>query len=916
MNSASRIQHPETRKSNPNIFEYTRKLSAALIILFALHISHFTPNNSLYASEFQSDLPLEIERIWIGPDYWTNPMQDWRLSDRRIECVVSGGDRNFHILTRDISDRAESFTISVTAGRMDDADPKSAGWIGFKLGTKWPVDDYRARAVFGQGLNCGVNNQGQLFIGNYRDKDPKIESEQDSITLTIAAEPLDDCYLVRLIASDATGAIIGEMSRDDIEPEQLTGGIAIVCSAGEPVKTADGSLGYIFSDPDGYWSRDINNQRSGNFRHWFTDIKIAGAKIDEHPTQEFGPIIGVQYTLSKGTMKMTAQLVPVSDSDGLAALLQLETDGDWVTVDSAKIDPLARTANFRVEEWDSTEDRNFRVVYNIIQTGNKIEEYFYPGRIRKDPTPKKELVVAAFTGIKDRRFPHSDLVDNVAKQKPDLLIFTGDQIYESVGGYGCQTEPLSTATIEYLRKWYLFLWSFGALTRDIPCITIPDDHDVFQGNLWGAEGRDANVGPAKLAQDNGGYKMPPEFVNMVERTQTSHLPDPADPTPVKRGIGVYYTDLRYGGISFAIIEDRKWKSAPAITLPKADIYNGFARNTDYHAPTEARVNEASLLGKRQIDFLEKWAADWSADIWAKAVVSQTIFANAATLPEGSNSDKIVPTLEVLGINEYATNDTPVADFDSNGWPQGERDKAIKMLRKACAIHIAGDQHLGSTVQYGINSFKDAGYALCVPASDNAWPRRWMPRNKGANQDNYEPRYTGDHLDGFANRMTVYAASNPHKREIEPSADNSLSPGYGIARFKRSDRSITLEAWPRWVDPGSFGAKPYPGWPITVNLLDNLGSHTLQHLPVLKFGEETDHIVQVIDQTSGEIQYTVRVFEAEFRPPVYHDGLYMIKAGIPGTAHGIEFYGTKPGNNASQLKVNCIPKKSFLESVFK
>jgi len=30
-----------------------------------------------------------------------------------------------------------------------------------------------------------------------------------------------------------------------------------------------------------------------------------------------------------------------------------------------------------------------------------------------------------------------------------------------------------------------------------------------------------------------------------------------------------------------------------------------------------------------------------------------------------------------------------------------------------------------------------------------------------------------------------------------------------------DRTITFANWPRWVDPKAAGAKPYPGWPITI-----------------------------------------------------------------------------------------------------
>ena len=69
------------------------------------------------------------------------------------------------------------------------------------------------------------------------------------------------------------------------------------------------------------------------------------------------------------------------------------------------------------------------------------------------------------------------------------------------------------------------------LARDVPTVCIPDDHDVYHGNLWGAGGRKAEKRDGMTAQDSGGYKMPPRFVNAVHRTQTAHLPDPVDPAP-------------------------------------------------------------------------------------------------------------------------------------------------------------------------------------------------------------------------------------------------------------------------------------------------------------------------------------------------------------------------------------------------
>ena len=40
----------------------------------------------------------------------------------------------------------------------------------------------------------------------------------------------------------------------------------------------------------------------------------------------------------------------------------------------------------------------------------------------------------------------------------------------------------------------------------------------------------------------------------------------------------------------------------------------------------------------------------------------------------------------------------VADLDSNGWPQTGRNKALRAIRKAGAVHIGGDQHLPTVIQ--------------------------------------------------------------------------------------------------------------------------------------------------------------------------------------------------------------------------
>src|SRR5947208_16028154 len=79
-----------------------------------------------------------------------------------------------------------------------------------------------------------------------------------------------------------------------------------------------------------------------------------------------------------------------------------------------------------------------------------------------------------------------------------------------------------------------------------------------------------------------------------------------------------------------------------------------------------------------------------------------------------------------------------------------------------AVHISGDQHLGSAIQYGIDDWNDASWAICTPAVSNIFPRRWYPPRPGHNPKPHSPRNTGEFLDGFGNKMTVHTVFNPQQ----------------------------------------------------------------------------------------------------------------------------------------------------------
>ena len=539
------------------------------------------------------------------------------------------------------------------------------------------------------------------------------------------------------------------------------------------------------------------------------------------------------YTLHDRTLKLTAQLYPLTDADPKVVRLEVDRDGKWVEVAKASVITPGFTAPFRVEDWDDGKTHRYRVAHGEAAT--------YEGIIRKNPVDKDEIVVASFTGNSIRPahggdLSRQDLIDNVKKVDADVLFFSGDQVYDHRRHYAA---------------WLKFGRAFGEIIKDRPTLCLPDDHDAGQPNLWGESGKVSTLGGAA----DGGYSRPGVYVQEVERAQTSHFPDPADPHKIGQGIGVWFTNLNWGNIDFAILEDRKFKTGPAGRVPKQGPRPDHIRNPDYD-PASVDIERAVLLGERQLKFLDRWSQDWQ-NARMKVALSATIFCGGAHI-HGTASGRLH------------------ADMDSNGWPQSGRNRAVSALRKAFAFHCAGDQHLATIFKHGIDEYRDGIWSFCVPSIANLYLRWWAPLETGANREAGSPGYTGDHLDGFGNKVTNFAAANPEKR---PSGGKltTRAAGFGIVRLNTKSREITMECWPRNVDVTDPSAKQYVGWPRTISQFDNYNPPSWGSIGELRFDVE-DPVVQLLDAKTSEVLYTVRANGRVFTPRAPKGRLFVVKAG--------------------------------------
>ncbi|NOG54484.1 MAG: hypothetical protein HND57_09185 [Planctomycetes bacterium] len=873
-------------------------------------------------SQYHADWAQGVDRVWIGPDCYATRLQDWHLRDGWAECVESAPNRPMRILhilpawleSEHDPTRPDDFRLTVEIQPIDaEHQADSNSWAGILIGCGGPDIDYRLSALTHHrpaqdgGLAIVLNGAGRIQIrdnstgaarGNNwsiggalderelavlaADESPPPDDDQANawshVQLVVTGQRADNGYSLHAIATDKkTNTVLSAATIDGLDERLVEGTIGLISHLG-PV---DSENGYRF----------------GN-------LSADGSLVQVDPERHFGPVVCTQYTISGRILKLTAQCMPLDFSEPREARLTLVsyhpggTDTN-VIHQTAPIDPDSCTVTFSLDNWDPLCEARFTVDVDPFSDDPMHFDWDWDGTIRAAPDGSKPFVLAAFTGTKHFTgnlkwnhdsiwFPHNDIVKAIEYQDPDFLFFSGDQIYEG-DLTGVERRPVETAMLDYLDKWYRWCWAFGDLARDRPCICIPDDHDMFHGNIWGAGGR------ATRQQDDGGYLMPPRFVNMVQRTQTSHLPDPVDSEPADQGIGVYFTRIEYGGISFAVIEDRKFKSAPAPLVPDGKVVNGWFQNPDFDPATQSDVPEADLLGERQERFLEDWAVDFSHNTWAKVLLSQTIFANVATIPETASSGSVLPGLPMPAPGEYPDHYKLAADCDSNGWPQTARNRAIRAIRRGFALHIAGDQHLGSMIRYGVDDWDDAGYAFCVPSIGNAWPRRWFPPHRAANWTDGMPLNMGRYLDGFGNHMTVHAVSNPVQTGIEPTRLHNRAPGYGIIRLDRQARTMAIECWPRYSDPSFPNAMQYQGWPITIKQTDNLFAETDGALGTVRVEGLSEPVVRVIDQTSGLTEYTLRM------PADPHGSLLRVKGAGPYTVEIGD-----PDTGIWQQRSNLVP----------
>ncbi len=774
-------------------------IAAATVVGAASGLRSNAANNPSPGPEARDPWRRSHDRVFLGGAFWANPMEDWRIADGGAECQSLGGNRSIHSLTHQITSPTKGFSMSVQLSQLE-VQGNDAG-AGFRLGVRSELNEYRSNCFVARGINAGVVD-GQLRLGSKSEPLPPGTSQKKIDLILNGVASGTEVALTLEAREPDTGASLAKLSH--VTPAgSLLGNVALVSNYG-PDETQNAAKKAV---------KDTNQGRS---RYRFTDWKLAGDAFTVSDGQRFGPLLWSMYSLSDSrtpegwVMKISALTGPMGRDDTQFVELHVQRDGAWQSLGEAKLDPDAWVATFRIPNWDEKAAVPYKLVYREKHRDGTVTPDEWTGTILANPVGRP-LRLAAMTCQNDYGFPYEPVARNVAKLKPDLVFFSGDQIYESHGGFGIIREPAAPAILNYLRKFYQFGWAFRDVMRHAPTICLPDDHDVFQGNIWGEGGAKMSITAADPgASSKGGYIEPARMVNAVHRTNVSHHPDPFDPTPSKQDISVYFGDMVYGGVSFAILADRQWKSGPERVKtggPRAD----HVTDPDFDTRTLDQPGLV-LLGERQEAFLKKWAQDWRGHS-LKAVLSQTVFAAVAT-----HHGRLDGFLK--------------GDLDSGAWPQTPRNRAIDIMRPAMALHINGDQHLATLVQYGVADQRDSMWSFCTPAIAAGYPRWWRPDDAGMphmKRPQHGLANTGEFLDGFGNKVYVYAVGNPEVGKATNRYDRAheKGSGFGFITFDPAKKTYTVESFRFLIDPTD--GKPsnqFPGWPVTLHQSENRGENRL------------------------------------------------------------------------------------------
>ena len=196
-----------------------------------------------------------------------------------------------------------------------------------------------------------------------------------------------------------------------------------------------------------------------------SDNEIINLKVKRDKVIAFGI-----YTLSNKTVKLTSQLFPLYPEESRDITLEINKNGKWEKIKTNIVNEIGWSTTFKITDWDDSKDVKYRLSHGLGAE--------FIGLIRKNPTEKESIVLAAFScnSNKDRgdrnnyinninhinleeyyygNIPRSDSTNKIDKQVLEEVKIFKNQIMISLNNFKFREALKNLMNIARLGNKYL-----------------------------------------------------------------------------------------------------------------------------------------------------------------------------------------------------------------------------------------------------------------------------------------------------------------------------------------------------------------------------------------------------------------------------------------------------------------------------
>ena len=187
---------------------------------------------------------------------------------------------------------------------------------------------------------------------------------------------------------------------------------------------------------------------------------------------------------------------------------------------------------------------------------------------------------------------------------------------------------------------------------------------------------------------------------------------------------------------------------------------------------------------------------------------------------GDEGGHLADDLHRDGHARTAASARPRADYDTNGWPQTPRNRAVREMRKAFAV-----PHRRRPAPAGRRSLRHRRPSRRPGRLRRPGGQRRLSALVGAEQPAKGPRPKSDtDLHRRLPRQLRPSADRARRGERRrPAAPGTCRrscttrpPASASSASTRRTARVTVECWPFLADVTQAGTQ-FPGWPVTINL---------------------------------------------------------------------------------------------------